>query len=64
MITFIGTLIIVLACCLAMGLGLLFTGKPFSGGCGKSVPGSPRCKACPKRDKIMRQDEHRAGESG
>jgi hypothetical protein len=28
------------------------------------VPGSPRCKACPKRDKIMRQDEHRAGESG
>jgi hypothetical protein len=64
MITFIGTLIIVLACCLAMGLGLLFTGKPLSGGCGKTVPGKPRCKTCPNRDKKIRQDEQLAGESG
>ena len=64
MITFIGTLIIVLACCLAMGLGLLFTGKPLSGGCGKKAPGTPRCQACPKRHKKIRKDEQYAGESG
>ena len=64
MVTFIGTLIIVILCCLMMGLGLVFTGKPLSGGCGKKVPGAPRCRACPKRDKKIRQDGHPAGESG
>jgi hypothetical protein len=34
------------------------------GGCGKKVPGAPRCSACPKRDKRMHQDGHRAGEPG
>jgi len=64
MITFIGTLIIVLACSLAMGLGLLFTGKPLSGGCGKKAPGTPRCHTCPKRDRKIRKGEQLAGESG
>ncbi len=64
MATFIGTVIIVILCCLAMGLGLVFTGKPLSGGCGKKVPGAPRCEACPKRGKKIHQDEHLAGESG
>ena len=64
MLTFIGTLIIVILCCLMMGLGLVFTGKPLSGGCGKQVPGAPRCKACPKRSKKIHQDVHLAGESG
>ncbi len=60
--TFIGTLIIVILCCLLMGLGLVFTGKPLPGGCGKNVPGKPRCKTCPNRNK--RQAEDLAGESG
>ena len=64
MVTFIGTLIIVILCCLMMGLGLIFTGKPLSGGCGKTVPGAPRCKTCPNRDKNTRQVEHLEGVSG
>ena len=64
MATFIGTVIIMILCCLMMGLGLVFTGKPLSGGCGKTVPGKPRCKTCPNRDKKIRQDEQLAGESG
>lgn len=62
--TFIGTVIIVVLCCLALSLGLVFTGKPLSGGCGKTVPGTPRCKTCPNEDKIDLQDRHPAGESG
>jgi len=48
---FLGTLIIVGVCCLAMSVGLLFSGKPFSGGCGSKPPGSPRCEGCPNRDR-------------
>ena len=64
MATFIGTVIIMILCCLMMGLGLGVTGKPLSGGCGNKVPGAPRCKACPNRGKKIHQDEHLAGESG
>jgi hypothetical protein len=46
---FLGTLIIVGLCCLAMSIGVLFSGKPFSGGCGSKPPGTPRCEGCPKR---------------
>jgi len=46
---FLGTLIIVSLCCLAMSLGLLLSGKPFSGGCGSKPPGTPRCEGCPKK---------------
>ena len=46
---FLGTLIIVALCCLAMGLGLILTGKPLAGGCGKQPAGGPGCGACPKR---------------
>jgi hypothetical protein len=63
MATFIGTVIIVIFCCLAMSLGLVFSGKPLSGGCSKKAPGTPRCNACPNRDKKIRQDGHLAGES-
>jgi len=62
--TFIGTMIIVIFCCLMMSLGLIFAGKPLPGGCGKTVPGTPRCKNCPNRGKKIHQDEHLAGESG
>ena len=64
MVTFIGTVIIVMLCCLMMGLGLVFSGKPLSGGCGKTVPGAPRCNTCPKRNRKIRKDEKLAGESG
>ena len=64
MATFIGTLIIVIFCCLMMGVGLVFTGKPLPGGCGKKVPSAPRCEACPKRRKKMHQNEHPEGASG
>jgi hypothetical protein len=48
---FLGTLIIVGICCLAMSIGLLFSGKPFSGGCGHRPPGTPRCEGCPRKDR-------------
>ena len=64
MVLFVGTLIIVMFCCLMMGLGLVFTGKPLSGGCGKGVPGRPHCKTCPNRGKKTHQDEPLAGEPG
>jgi len=64
MATFIGTLIIVILCCLMMGLGLVFTGEPLSGGCGKTVAGKPRCKTCPNRGKNTQQDKHLEGVSG
>lgn len=47
---FIGTLILVGLCCLAMSFGLLISGKPFRGGCGSKPPGTPRCEGCPKKD--------------
>jgi len=50
MAVFIGTVIIVGFCCLAMSLGLLLGGKPFSGGCGHRPAGTPRCEDCPKRN--------------
>jgi hypothetical protein len=48
---FLGTLIIVGVCCLAMSFSLLFSGKPLSGGCRSKPPGSPHCEACPKIDR-------------
>ena len=63
MATFIGTLIIVGLCCLAMGVGLIFSGKPFSGGCGSKPPGTPRCETCPKREQHKADHEHSQGES-
>jgi hypothetical protein len=50
MALFVGTLLIVLLCCLAMGLGLLLSGRPLAGGCGSKPPGSPRCANCPHRN--------------
>ena len=49
MIIFLGTLIIVGLCCLAMGLGLLIADRPLSGGCGKKPAGSQGCEGCPGR---------------
>ena len=37
---FIGTLIIVVLCCAAMGLGLMLGGRPLEGGCGGLGEGS------------------------
>jgi hypothetical protein len=49
MALFVGTLIIVGLCCLAMGLGQIIDGKPLSGGCGNKPKGVSRCDTCPKR---------------
>jgi hypothetical protein len=46
---FLGTLILTLASCLAMALGLLLRGRPLSGGCGAAKAGSVRCAGCPRR---------------
>jgi len=48
---FLGTLIIVIACCIAMGLGLMLSGKPLKGGCGSYLSESTACVACPNRGK-------------
>jgi len=48
---FLGTLVIVITCCLAMSLGLILSGKPLSGGCGTHVPKTTGCVACPNRGK-------------
>lgn len=52
---FIGTLIIVVLSCLAMGIGQIIEGRPLSGGCGNKPKGTPRCESCPKR-KIAGED--------
>ena len=46
---FLGTLMIVIGCCIAMGLGLILSGKPLSGGCGTQMPAATECAACPNR---------------
>jgi hypothetical protein len=46
---FLGTLIIMLVCCLAMAVGLLLRGKPLAGGCGHHPEGLGRCATCPNR---------------
>jgi len=63
MTIFFGTLIIVLFCCLAMGLGQIINGKSLSGGCGKKAPGSLRCGACPKRLRNKQPGNELKGES-
>ena len=63
MTVFIGTLLIVVLCCLLMGLGLLLQGKPLTGGCSKS-PGVPRCDGCPKRKARQAARKAIEGETG
>lgn len=55
---FITTLIVTIVCCLLMGVGLLLSGKPLEGGCGKTPPGLSRCAGCPKRGRHEPGDEH------
>jgi hypothetical protein len=47
---FLTTFFVTILCCLLMGVGLLVTGKPLEGGCGKAPPGLSRCEECPNRD--------------
>jgi hypothetical protein len=49
MALFLGTLLITILCCLAMGIGLVLHGRPFTGGCGARPEGSERCADCPHR---------------
>jgi hypothetical protein len=49
MTLFIGTLIIVLLCGLAMGIGLLLRGQPLTGGCSAGWSEGKRCGDCPHR---------------
>jgi len=46
---FITTFAVTVVCCLLMGIGLLLSGKPLQGGCGRTPPGAPRCEGCPNR---------------
>lgn len=48
---FLGTLIIVIACCIAMSLGLILSGKPLRAGCGSKLSEARGCVACPNRGK-------------
>jgi len=60
---FIGTLIIVIVCCLVMSVSLLLSGKPLRRGCGSKPPGMPRCETCPKRDRLKPVLNDTEGES-
>lgn len=62
MTLFFGTLLIVLLCCLAMGLGLLIDGRTLAGGCGGKPRGTPECASCPRRRRAQGSEEE--GESG
>jgi hypothetical protein len=62
MTIFFGTLIIVLLCCLAMGLGAMIDGRSLSGGCGSTMPGIRECGGCLKRCR-RRVIEGQEGES-
>lgn len=57
MLQFFATLIIIILCCLAMGIGLLLSGRPLTGGCGGKLSGSPRCADCPHRNSHANGDE-------
>jgi hypothetical protein len=50
MALFLGTLITVILCCLAMGIGLLLHGKPLAGGCRGGGSAIARCAGCPHRE--------------
>jgi len=49
MTVFLATLLATVVCCLLLGLGLLLSGKPLEGGCGKAPPGLSRCAGCPNQ---------------
>jgi hypothetical protein len=62
---FIGTLIIVSLSCLAMSIGLLLAGRPFSGGCGnRPGGGASKCETCPNRKRGQAMNGNKGGESG
>jgi len=59
MALFIGTLLITILSCLALGVGLLLRGRPLSGSCGARPPGSARCAGCPRHETAQAGDrEH------
>lgn len=58
MALFVGTLLIVLLCCLAMGVGLLMRGQPLTGGCGGKPPGAAACANCPNRKRNATSEGH------
>ena len=60
---FLGTLIIIGICCLALSFSLLFSGRPLSGGCGGKPPGAPRCEGCPNKNRHRPATEEPEGES-
>ena len=62
MTLFFGTLLIVLLCCLIMGLGMLLDGRRLAGGCDGRPPGSPECADCPR--KRQPPEDNGQGESG
>lgn len=55
---FLTTLLVTVICCLLMGVGLLLSGKPLEGGCGKTPPGLSRCAGCPNKGRHEPGHEH------
>jgi len=45
----LGTFIIIFMSCAMLGMGLVFAGKPLTGGCGKRIPGKASCNGCPNK---------------
>jgi len=54
---FLGTVLIVVLCCLGLGLGQLLGGRPLRGGCASRMPGAARCAGCPHRDTAEGSEE-------
>jgi len=57
---FLGTLIIMILCCLLMALGLIVTGRAMSPGCGMRTFGKAGCDSCPARagKRCVNEDAH------
>lgn len=49
MTMFIGTLVVITLCALALGLGLLLGGNPLKGSCNGAGSGRLKCLVCPGR---------------
>jgi hypothetical protein len=49
----LGTFIIIFISCAMLGMGLVFAGRPLTGGCGKRIPGKASCNGCPNKSKNL-----------
>lgn len=61
MATFLGTLVIVSACCLLMAVGTLAGRGPLAGGC-VARKKSGKCAGCPRRREACDRDATKSGD--